>query len=227
MRLPFCLSIQPLVTNSTRSPLCREEVDCPRRSHPVSRGSRRTHQCQLVWYWRFQCTCKLLLSSVIFDLFLTVPQAILESARSAHPAAINGNNGTPKAQAPQLLLFSANSAGSLNSQMDCFKDYTAKHPQQDRDIAYTLALRREHLPHRAFAVAKDGEFIETPIPSKAPGAAPSLAMIFSGQGAQWPGMGRELIMNNASFREDIIHMDKILQGLRVPPRWSLLGKSLT
>ncbi len=108
--------------------------------------------------------------------------------------------------------------------MDCFKDYIAQRPEQDRDIAYTLALRREHLPHRTFAVAQDGEFVETPMPAKAPGAELSITMIFSGQGAQWPGMGRELILSNASFREDIIHMDSVLQGLRMPPRWSLFGK---
>jgi len=154
---------------------------------------------------------------------LTILEVILDSPRSARPAAINGLNGVTKSQTPQLLLFSANSAGSLNSQIECFKDYTALHPELDRDIAHTLAVRREHLPQRSFAVAKDGEFVETPMPSKAPSAEPSITMIFSGQGAQWPGMGRELILNNASFREDIIHMDSVLQGLRVPPCWSLFG----
>jgi acyl transferase domain-containing protein len=104
-----------------------------------------------------------------------------------------------------------------------FRDYTAQHPKYVADVAYTLALRREKLPHRAFAIIQDGEILETSSPIKAPATAPSIAMIFSGQGAQWPGMGRELILSRPSFHQDIVCMDKVLQGLKRPPTWSLLG----
>ena len=104
-----------------------------------------------------------------------------------------------------------------------FRDYTAQHPKRIADVAYTLALRREKLSLRAFAIIQDGQVLETSSPTKAPATAPSIAMIFSGQGAQWPGMGRELILSRPSFRQDIIRMDKALQGLKRPPTWSLLG----
>ncbi len=124
---------------------------------------------------------------------------------------------------PQLLLFSANSPASLALQADAFEKYTAEHPEHDNNIAYTLALRRERLPHRAFAILQGGKFLETPIPVKGPASSPSVAMVFSGQGAQWPGMGRELILSSPSFRQDIILMDNALQGLRIPPTWSIIG----
>lgn len=53
-----------------------------------------------------------------------------------------------------LLLFSAHSAESLDSQINALVEYTKSHSKvRLRDLAYTLANRREHRPHRAFAVA--------------------------------------------------------------------------
>ena len=155
-------------------------------------------------------------SKVIID----ASQPYLNNSRPA----INDTNGISKAHSgPQLLLFSANSAASLTRQVDAFKQYTAEHPEHENNVAYTLALRREKLPHKTFAILQGGEFIETPIPTKKPASSLSIAMIFSGQGAQWPGMGRELILSSPSFRQDIIRMDNALQGLRIPPTWSIIG----
>jgi acyl transferase domain-containing protein len=108
-------------------------------------------------------------------------------------------------------------------QTDSFEEYTAQYPDSCSDAAYTLALHREHLPHRAFAIVQDGTICETSTQIKAMGSAPPITMVFSGQGAQWPQMGRELILTTASFRGDIVRMDETLQGLRIPPRWSILG----
>jgi acyl transferase domain-containing protein len=49
-------------------------------------------------------------------------------------------------------------------------------------------------------------------------------MIFSGQGAQWPGMGKELIENDDFFRKDISAMDAVLQRLEHPPNWTIVGE---
>ncbi len=140
--------------------------------------------------------------------------------------AINGVNGIKNASyASQLLLFSANSPASLIRQVDALKHYTAAHPKHNNNVAYTLAIRREKLPHRTFAVLQDGKFHEGPVATaKNLPSPPAISMIFSGQGAQWPGMGRELILGNPLFRQDIALMDNILQGLRIPPSWSIIGE---
>lgn len=112
---------------------------------------------------------------------------------------------------------------SLKHQIELYKSYVYDHPDAVSDIASTLALHREKLPHRSFAIWKDGELLETSSLTKAAVSPPSLTMIFSGQGAQWPQMGTQLISTSASFRSDLEVMDGMLQNLKRPPSWSILG----
>ena len=53
----------------------------------------------------------------------------------------------------------------------------------------------------------------------APAAAPGLAFVFSGQGAQWPGMGRELLEGEPVFRGLIEECDALV---RAEAGWSVL-----
>jgi malonyl CoA-acyl carrier protein transacylase len=50
-------------------------------------------------------------------------------------------------------------------------------------------------------------------------------LVFSGQGAQWPGMAKELIENDKPFRDDLVKMDQVLKGLEFPPSWNLTGNN--
>lgn len=38
-------------------------------------------------------------------------------------------------------------------------------------------------------------------------------------------MGMEYAIHDPSFRRDIIRMDEVLQRLRNPPNWNILGKN--
>ena len=125
---------------------------------------------------------------------------------------------------PQLLLFSANTQESLKQLVNNCQAYLERHPERLSDINYTLSLRRERLPHRAFAIVANGCIADVSPSIKVSGSIPQLAMIFSGQGAQWPEMGRDLIEKDRNFREDILAMDDILQGLNYPPNWRIEGK---
>jgi acyl transferase domain-containing protein len=93
-------------------------------------------------------------------------------------------------------------------------------------VAYTLAMRREHLPHRAFLVVGSERHIETSAPLKVASSSLPVVLVFSGQGAQWPGMARELIEMDTPFRDDLVQMQSTLQGLHIPPTWNMIGITL-
>lgn len=96
------------------------------------------------------------------------------------------------------------------------------------DMAYTLAVRRYHMPYRAFTIWDGTGFLPTPTGQQhveAPASPPSLTLIFSGQGAQWPQMASDLLMSDAQFRDDLCRMDSVLQRLTNAPAWSIIGQS--
>ncbi|KAE9370652.1 hypothetical protein N431DRAFT_559764 [Stipitochalara longipes BDJ] len=122
----------------------------------------------------------------------------------------------------KLAIFSANSQDSARWYMDSISEYIAQNIDLTSDLAYTLALHREHLPHRAFAIMSDiGSITEYSPISKVPNTKLKVVMVFSGQGAQWPEMGKDLLDQDNDFREDIEEMDRILQSLRHPPTWAI------
>lgn len=57
-------------------------------------------------------------------------------------------------------------------------------------------------------------------PGKAYSAHP-FAFVFTGQGAQWPEMGKELITEFPSFKKSIQELDSVLQRLHEKPAWTL------
>ena len=95
------------------------------------------------------------------------------------------------------------------------------------DLAYTLGERRSTLPWKAaFAAASLSQLAEAlnsedVKPTKIPKVS-NLGFVFSGQGAQWYGMGRELIAEYPVFRRSLELADEYLRGLGAS--WVLLGE---
>ncbi|XXG95388.1 hypothetical protein Hte_001650 [Hypoxylon texense] len=129
---------------------------------------------------------------------------------------------------PELLVLSANTQHSLRQQLELYEEYASRHSSSLYDIAYTLALRRELLPHRAFIIKSGEKTLETSGIVKAPGKSSNrqVTMIFTGQGSQWAEMGKDLFIASAEFREDIHLMDSVLRRLAKPPDWSIEAEIL-
>ncbi|GKT45235.1 highly reducing polyketide synthase fum1 [Colletotrichum spaethianum] len=125
-----------------------------------------------------------------------------------------------------LMVYSANTADSLRRQVVNNQKYISEHPDSLDDVSYTLASRRSHLPHRAFSVMQDGIDLSTSPFGKAPNISADLALVFTGQGAQWPQMGAELLKANKVFAQSIRKMDKVLSSLPDGPTWTLAEEIL-
>ncbi|KAI8944142.1 hypothetical protein F4801DRAFT_600379 [Xylaria longipes] len=113
----------------------------------------------------------------------------------------------------ELAVISANSQDSLKAGIENLKQYVANHPEGLPDLCYTLSRRREFLKWRSFAVLSDPAAVTFAPPINKPTKTPPVVMVFSGQGAQWPQMGHDLITSLPGFKEDVLEMDGILQSL--------------
>lgn len=70
------------------------------------------------------------------------------------------------------------------------------------------------MPHRAYAIVTNGviEIVSQPVNPKST-KSPNIVMVFTGQGAQWPQMGRELLRSNKTFKASIRALDAHLQTI--------------
>lgn len=121
--------------------------------------------------------------------------------------------------------MSANNPDSLKILSEKIEKYLEVHPERLADVSYTLAARREYLTHRAYAVTDGDEPLQMS-PTIKFAQAPSLNFVFTGQGAQWGGMGADLLPSFPSFKADIQLMDKALRKLPHAPLWTIERKLL-
>lgn len=125
---------------------------------------------------------------------------------------------------PQLLVFSAHHPDSLKRSEDNYRRFVASHPCLIKDLAYTLGSRRPHLSYRSFCVTDGKSDIETSSPIKYK-PSPQIAFVFTGQGAQWAGMGKSLLEDFPDFQYSIRVLDAVLARLPQPPSWRMEGQS--
>lgn len=108
--------------------------------------------------------------------------------------------------------------------------YVKSHPESVSDLAYTLALKRDTMRYRTSLLAKapDDSLNETDqinFPSVKTASPSPVSFVFTGQGAQWPQMGRELFVEYPSFAARMAHLDTVLA--KVQPQgstWSIRGE---
>lgn len=93
------------------------------------------------------------------------------------------------------------------------------------DLAFTLSQRRTLFPWRSAVVESDLESLVRVLDgsprSLRATVSPSLSFVFTGQGAQWPQMGKELL-SYPVFKESLRFSSSFLRRLNCP--WFLLGK---
>ncbi|WSZ28074.1 SDR family NAD(P)-dependent oxidoreductase [Streptomyces sp. NBC_00882] len=119
-----------------------------------------------------------------FGISGTNAHVIIEQAPEAEPAQ-DTEPGTPPAVVPWVV--SARSEAALRDQLARLREFTDASDASAVDIGWSLITTRSLFEHRA--VVLDGDWDHPITGQTTPGR---LAMLFTGQGAQHPGMGREL-----------------------------------
>jgi phthiocerol/phenolphthiocerol synthesis type-I polyketide synthase B len=133
----------------------------------------------------------------------------------------------------QLVPLSARTAAALDQRARALLDHLGGAPALSiADLSHTLTRRREHHEHRLALVSGSvaelaqqlrdhlaGEDSQTATGVADPAQAPRVAFVFSGQGSQWLGMGRELMRCAPAFAATIGRCDALI---REQAGWSLL-----
>lgn len=126
---------------------------------------------------------------------------------------------------PRLVVLSANDATSLNDNIEALCDHLVNPMVSTNinDLSYTLSARRSQLWHRAFVTTTDTEIFKHDfITGKKLVNKPGIGFIFTGQGAQWPQMGKQLVQQFPLARKLLAQIDSTLQSTHSPPSWSLV-----
>lgn len=136
-----------------------------------------------------------------------------------------------------VLTLSARNEPALEETVARMTAFTAGMTDaQLPDLAFSANTRRSHFAHRlSISVnsmetlrgilqswSKDGENGNLRRGVVRSGAQPKLAFLFTGQGAQYPGMGRELYKSQPTFRAALDRCDGILRPYLPHPLLSIM-----
>lgn len=130
------------------------------------------------------------------------------------------------------IILSANSESSLKKLIDNTRQWLQSEASQSVsfvDLAYTLNTRRSKLPWRCSVVASDIQELQAALGDASLQRVKSsrdvgLAFIFTGQGAQWFAMGRELLTSaqTIDFSSSIAHCNNVMKALGC--EWDLIDE---
>ena len=158
------------------------------------------------------------------------PSAILDAPGHYHdPIDHEMSEKLSSARSRFLIPLSASKKTALISQSERLAAFIGKNAHTNVvDLARTLGTRRSKLAERGYAIAgqktlaKDlqVEYLQSALPGKTYSTHP-FVFVFTGQGAQWPQMGKELVTDFFSFKKTIQELDSVLQKLPERPSWTL------
>ncbi|EOA84353.1 uncharacterized protein SETTUDRAFT_33341 [Exserohilum turcica Et28A] len=151
-------------------------------------------------------------------------------------SAVSVGSGTPPhdKDAKKLFVFSTKDQAGIKRISAQYADWLGEEStfaKEDatflQNLSYTLVSRRTPLDFRSYTVASTVTELQEQLTKGLPKLARSsrqdsnLVFVFTGQGAQWPGMGRQLY-GNSIFRESMELSDRYLKDLGC--KWNALDE---
>ncbi len=137
-----------------------------------------------------------------------------------------------EADRPHLMCLSARTEPALGELVKAYAAYLERGPTQAfADVCFTANAGRAHFPYRLAVVASTASVARERLAVRALRAPPAdgrsakrpkLAFLFTGQGSQYPGMGRQLYETQRTFREALQRCAEVLQPLLPRPLLEVL-----
>lgn len=161
------------------------------------------------------------------------PNHDLALAKPANGSISNGHSDCASAKIPKVFVWSAADEEGVRRLTALYDRYFSliRDSIEERadafldDLAYTLSTKRSFLPWKSYVVAdslanlrhKLATCLSKPLRSS---TSPTLSFVFTGQGAQWAGMGHGLTAYSV-FEESLRRSENSIQALGCG--WSLMG----
>ncbi|KAK8054463.1 polyketide synthase [Apiospora phragmitis] len=162
---------------------------------------------------------------------------IIENYKPTVPVArqiISRLSATPQPR-PYLVPLTAHNDKAAKRRVSDILQYIQSNEEITVvDVAHSYSVRRSMQQSRSFAIGRDLESLAQALQNPKPvskwtspvGDAPKIGFVFTGQGAQWHAMGRQLLEESALFRQTVERCDSILAKLPDRPEWTCKGELL-
>lgn len=154
-----------------------------------------------------------------------------EDSKNGHWQASNGTRNVQDVYRSRLFVVSGFDEGSCSAQIQNLHEYLSERSYVADDcfmdnLAFTLNERRSKFMWKGVVTGGSPSSVAEALSSRVkPRRAikrPSIGFVFTGQGAQWCGMGKELWATYPVFRRSIERIDEYLGRIGAP--FSVEGK---
>lgn len=159
------------------------------------------------------------------------PLTIINGTGEAFHVVGNGDSDSQMLLRTRIFTLSGFDETSCMKQIQQLHEYLTQKGEVDdyfmNDLAFTLNERRTKHSWRAAVIGDSAECVvealQKNVKLKRTARKPSVGFVFTGQGAQWCGMGKELYSTYPVFRQTINQIDAYL--VDTGASYSLVGMS--